>query len=45
MANRGLTRLGGACAILSGALLPLSAIAFMLLPPAQQSWADPAAYL
>jgi hypothetical protein len=45
MTNRGLTGLGGACAILSGALLPLTAIAYLLMPPAQQSWADPAAYL
>jgi hypothetical protein len=45
MTNSGLTRLGGTCAILAGALLPVSAIAYLLMPSAQQSWADPAAYL
>lgn len=45
MTNNGLTRLGGTCAILAGALLPVSAIAYLLMPAAQQSWADPAAYL
>ena len=45
MIDRGLTRLGGTCAILAGALLPVSAIAFLLMPTAQQTWADPAAYL
>lgn len=45
MTDRALTRLGGTCAILSGALLPVSAIAFLLMPTAQQTWADPGAYL
>lgn len=45
MTNSGLTRLGGTCSILAGALLPVSAIAYLLMPSAQQSWADPAAYL
>lgn len=45
MKNRDLARLGGVCAILSGILLPVSAIAYMLMPAAQQSWADPSAYL
>jgi hypothetical protein len=45
MTDSGLTKLGGACAILAGVLLPASAIAYLLMPSAQQSWADPAAYL
>lgn len=45
MTNSGLTRLGGTCAILAGVSLPISAIAYLLMPSAQQSWADPAAYL
>jgi hypothetical protein len=45
MADRSLTKMGGTCAILAGALLPVSAIAFLLMPLAQQTWADPAAYL
>ena len=45
MKNRDLTSLGGVCAVISGILLPISAIAFMLMPEAQQSWADPSAYL
>jgi hypothetical protein len=45
MMDRALTKLGGTCAILTGALLPVSAIAFLLMPTAQQTWADPAAYL
>jgi hypothetical protein len=45
MADRTLTSLGGTCAILAGALLPVSAIAFLLMPAPQQTWADPAAYL
>jgi len=45
MTDRDLTRLGGICAIIAGALLPVSAIAFLLMPTAQQTWADPAAYL
>jgi len=45
MTDRGVTRLGGICAILAGALLPASAVAFLLMPTAQQTWADPAAYL
>ena len=40
MANAGLTRLGGTCSILAGVLLPVSAIAYLLMPAAQQSWAD-----
>jgi hypothetical protein len=45
MTNSSITRLGGTCAILVGALLPISAIAYLLMPTAQQTWADPAAYL
>jgi len=45
MADKTLTRLGGTCAILAGALLPVSATAFLLMPAAQQTWADPTAYL
>jgi len=45
MTDRGLTSLGGTSAILAGVLLPVSAIAFLLMPTAQQTWADPAAYL
>ncbi len=45
MVNSSLTKLGGTCAILSGVLLPISAVAFLLMPLAQQTWGDPAAYL
>jgi len=43
--NNDLGKLGGMCSILAGALIPVSAIAYLLMPAAQQSWADPAAYL
>jgi hypothetical protein len=45
MTNNDLGKLGGICSILAGALIPVSAIAYLLMPAAQQSWADPAAYL
>lgn len=45
MKNRDITSLGSVCAFLSAVLLPVSAISYMLMPPAQQSWADPAAFL
>ena len=45
MTDRDITRLGSICAFLAGALVPVSAVAFLLMPTAQQTWADPAAYL
>ncbi len=45
MKNNGLGKLGGTCSILAGVLIPVSTIAYLLMPTALQSWADPAAYL
>ena len=45
MTNNGLGKLGGICSVLAGVLIPVSAIAYLLMPAAQKSWIDPAAFL